>query len=300
MGKHLSVYEFFSMFPDEQSAIKYLEERRWPDGPACPDCGSINIRQEPDYRYKFCRDCYRKFTVRTGTMFERSHIPLHKWLFAIYLTQTSKKGINSIQLSKELGISQKASWFLLHRIREACSEGNELLTGIVEMDETFIGGKLRNKRANKRVKGPRGTYGKQPLFGMYQRGGKVALRVVSDVTTPTLAPHIIANVSRDAKVYTDEHNAYKGLFIRYEHESVSHNKKEWSRGEVWTNGIESIWAIVKRAYHGIYHHFSVKHLQRYADEVAFRLNHRGSVMDAIDALADNAFGRRLTFEQLVA
>ena len=298
--EHLSVYEFFEKFPNEQSAFTYLESRRWPDGIDCPDCGSLNIRNEPDYRYHFCRDCYKKFTVRSNTIFERSHIPLHKWLFAVYLMQTSRKGINSIQLSKELGITQKAAWFLLHRLRTACDDFPTKLTGTVEVDETYIGGRLRNKRANKRVKGPRGTYGKHPLLGMRERDGDVVLKSIPDTQAYTLGRSLGRTVAQGSTVYTDEHAGYRHLDVVYTHETVSHGKKEWARGEVCTNGIESVWAIVKRAYMGIYHHFLVKHLQRYANEVAFRLNNRQGVMEAIDALVDRSFGIRLTFRQLVA
>ena len=299
-NKSVSIYEFLKKFPDEQSAIVYLEARRWPNGVACPTCGSLDIRQEKDYRYKFCRDCYLRFTVRTGTIFARSHIPLHKWLFAIYVLQQARKGVSSIQLSKELGISQKACWFMLHRLREACEE-HKALVGTIEIDETYVGGKMSSKRGDKRVRGPRGAYGKQPVLGMRERDGHTTLKVIPDTTMFTLEKEIRSTVTEGSTVYTDEYRSYNDLSDWYSHDSVKHSKKEYARGDVTTNSIESVWALLKRGYHGIFHHYSVKHMQLYANEIAFRLNHTtGDVMAFINDLLDLAFKKRLTFKQLTA
>ena len=155
MNSELSVYEFFERFPDEEAAFEYIEARRWPNGRACPDCGSLDTKDWPKPRYYQCWDCKRVFTVRTGTIFERSHVPLHKWLFAMYLLQVSRKGVSSAQLAKQIGVTQKTGWFLLHRIREACREdftGNNQLDGEVEVDETYLGGKPRNKEKRDRTR----------------------------------------------------------------------------------------------------------------------------------------------------
>ena len=297
----ISAYEFFKSFPDERSAIEYIESRRWADGVTCPYCDSTRTTRQKDYRYHQCKDCRKKFTVRTGTVFERSHISLDKWLYAMYLLQTARKGVSSLQLSKELGITQKSAWFMLHRLREACNIETEKMGGEVEIDEVYIGGLEKNKHESKKLRAGRGAVGKQPVLGMRERGGKVTAKSIPDTKRKTIEQEIEANVASGATVYTDEFASYQNLGKRYDHQSVNHSAKEYVYGMAHTNGIESVWAVMKRGFNGVYHHWSVKHTDRYTSEFTFRLNEgnvRHDTMERIDKLVDGAFDKRLTFAAL--
>ena len=300
----ISTAQLFAMFPDQETARTYLESRLWPKGCRCPVCGMGDRITERAGGYYRCNQCAEDFTVRTGTIFERSHVPLHKWLYAMYLLVTARKGISSMQLSKEIGITQKSAWFVLQRIREACGPKLEALRGIVEVDETFIGGKEANRHESKRKRLGRGAVGKAAVLGMRERGGRTIAMPVEDVNTANLHRAIHTHIEPGSTLHTDEHAAYRGLNgLFFKSESVNHSAGEYVRGNVTTNGIESVWAVMKRGLHGVYHHASPKHLGRYVNEFAFRLN-EGNVktptLARLDALIVATRFKRITYKELIA
>jgi transposase-like protein len=300
----ISTFQLFATFPDEETAREYLEKRLWADGVKCPECkGKERITKRKDGYYR-CNPCKMDFTVRTGTIFERSHVPLHKWVYAMYLVVTSRKGISSLQLSKEIGVTQKSAWFMLQRLREACSQNSDKLRGIVEIDETFIGGLEINKHEKDKRRLGRGSVGKAPVLGMRERGGRTKAMPIKNTTMETIQNAIHANIEVGSTLLTDEHAAYNdldGLFFRQHR--VNHSAGEYVRGMASTNGIESVWAVLKRGLNGTFHHISVKHLGRYVDEFTFRLN-EGNVkrhtLDRLNSFVDAVAGKRITYQEVIA
>jgi len=303
----ISTFQLFEMFPDQETARLYLEGRLWPNGPVCPQCANtdrITTRKGGFYRCNACGDF--DFTIRTGTIFERSKIPLHKWVYAMYLLVTARKGISSMQLAKEIGVTQKSAWFMLQRLREACGSDDDLnkLCGEVEIDECFIGGKEANKHESKKRRIGRGPVGKTAVLGMRERGGRTRAKIVTERTIQAIHGEIHANVDYGSQLYTDEHIVFSdldGLF--FHHDAVCHSAGEYARGPVSTNSIESVWAVLKRGLHGVYHQVSAKHLGRYVNEFAWRLNEGNVKRHSLDRLAsfvDAVAGKRLTYARLIA
>lgn len=299
----ISMFELLDLIPDDATARRYLESRLWPDGPRCPVCQTgdrITTRKREGY-YR-CNPCKEDFTVRTGTIFERSHVPLRKWVYAMYLLVTARKGISSLQLAKEISVTQKTAWFMLHRLREACGSDLPKLRGTVEVDETYIGGKESAKHESKKLHAGRGAVGKTPVLAMRARDGDTYAKPVKSVDTRTVLEHVHAQVEVGSTVHTDEASVYSavgGLFFR--HAAVNHSAGEYARGDVTTNRVESVFACLKRGLHGVYHHASPKHLGRYVSEVTFRLNAGRCdrhTLERLDSLIRAAVGRRLTYAGL--
>lgn len=300
----ISTFKLFELFPDEPSARKYLESRLWKDGVICPECKlkeRITTRKDGFYR---CNACKIDFTVRTGTIFERSHVPLHKWLYAMYLLVTARKGISSLQLGKEIGITQKSAWFVLHRLREACGTQLEMLKGTVEVDETFFGGEENNRHMYDRIHKPRERSEKVAVIGIRERGGNTVAQVTDSIGGLALREAIRKNVQVGSRVISDGAPGYQRIAKEgFQHESVNHVGGEYVRGTAHTNGIESVWAVMKRGMHGVYHHADRKHMGRYVNEFTFRLN-QGNVArhttERLDSFVDAIRGKRLTFARLTA
>jgi transposase-like protein len=243
----ISAYELMKHFPDEPSAILYLEQKRWNGTPSCPDCGCVENqhKQTRDGKsgYYRCYHCKLVYTVRTGTIFERSHISLDKWLYAVYLVVTARKGISSLQLSKEIGVTQKTAWFMLHRIRAACQGKNDgdFLKGVIEADEAYFGGKESNKHASKQTKAGRGPVGKVAVLGMRERAGRFKGVVLRDTTAESIQAELNSTIEPESTLYTDEHRSYQNNQFK-DHKTVNHSAKQFVDGMAHTNGIESVWA----------------------------------------------------------
>lgn len=299
----ISTFDFFARFPDAEAARLYLESRLWPDGVVCPVCaGMDNITTRKRAGYYRCNPCKEDFTVRTGTVMERSKVPLNKWLYAMYLLVTARKGISSLQLSKELGITQKSAWFVLHRLREACGDELQKLAGIIEIDETYVGGKEANKHQSKKLQAGRGAVGKTAVLGLRERGGNTIAKPVEDVNLNTILEVVHKHVAPGSTIYSDESSVYNGLDgLFFRHWAINHSAGQYVRGECSTNSIEAVFAVMKRGIIGVYHHTSPKHLARYSNEFAFRLNEgncKRHTMQRLDSLVCAMQGKRLTYERL--
>jgi transposase-like protein len=305
----MSSKELRKMFSDEETARKFLEKHRWGNIPTCPHCDSQNATVLKNRKgYYTCNGCGKQFCVKTKSIFASTKIALTDWFIAFYYLVTDRKGISSIKMSKELGITQKSAWYLEQKIRGGMSneECQKLLEGIIELDETYIGGKEKNKHSKKKFRGGRGPVGKSIVFGMMERGeqGRVNMCVVYDKKHETFSRIIVQNVKPGSTINTDEATWYKEVDkLGYEHQIVNHSAKQYVDGMAFTNGIESVWAVLKRGFYGVYHNFSVKYLHRYVAEFQFRWNEgncRYTTMERIDSLLAGFWGKVLPYKVLVA
>lgn len=301
--KFVSIIDLLEAFQDERACSQHVAQQRWGDNPICPYCDHKKVYKFTNGTHYKCAECRRMFSVRVGTIFEDSNIPLRKWFVAIYLDTSHKKGISSHQLARDLHVAQKTAWFMLHRIRTAMKDNDPaMLGGIVEGDCTFIGGKRGNMHQSKRATIPAGgTSHMKPVFGLLQRGGKVIARVVDNENDACLFPIIIGTVIPKSFLVTDGGLAFKRLRRSpFHHRVINHKAGEYVRGAFDTNSIESFWSTIKRGYLGIYHYWSQKHLHRYVAEFVFRFNTREiSTQSRFDFLLSN-IGGTLPYKTLIA
>ena len=303
----VSLIEIMDMFPDDVTAEKWFINRRWPNGIVCPECGSVNVN--PNAKHKTmpfrCREkeCGKRFSAKTGTVMEGSKLGFRVWALAIYQLTTNLKSVSSMKLHRDLKINQRSAWFLAHRLRTAIAAKGGVFDGPVEVDETYFGGRRQNMSNSKRKEladNGRGPAGKTAVVGAKDRASnKVAATVVENTDAPTLQSFVKDHTAQDATVYTDDSSAYKGL--PFDHDTVTHSLSEYVKGDVHTNGIESLWSMLKRAHKGTFHKISPKHLDRYIQEFAGRHNLRNEdTVDIMAAIATGMGGKRLRYTDLIA
>jgi len=305
----MNLVKLVERFRSDDACRDYLIHLRWPEGVRCLRCGFDKLSRigwptDPTAkgRRQFdCNSCRYRFSATAGTVFHDSHLPLWKWFLAIYMMCESKKGISANQLKRTLGVSYKTAWYLCHRIRSAMEEASpEMLSGIVEADETYVGGKTHSRSPREQAKNR--LKNKTIVLGALERDGELRVRVVRDVRQETIHGFLRDSVADEAEaIYTDSHHSYRGIADEdTRHEWVNHTIDEWVRGDVTTNGIESAWSLLKRSIVGSYHQLSAKHLQAYVDEFAFRFNNRENPWLFRDTLRRLIQADALTYRQLVA
>ena len=308
--KGISLKQFLGEFPNDEVAEQWFIRNRWPNGICCPKCGSVNVQTGCKHAMPYrCREqgCGRpRFSTKTGTVMEGSKLGYQDWLIAMFLLTTSLKSVSSMKLHRDLGVTQKSAWFLAHRLRDALSQGDNAsaqFAGPVEVDETYFGGKRKNMSNAKRSElagTGRGAVGKTAVVGAKDRATKqVAAKVVASTDKDTLQGFVKEKAAPDATVYTDDATAYDSL--PFDHDTVKHSLSEYVKGDVHTNGIESLWSMLKRAHKGVFHKFNPKHLDRYVQEFAGRHNVRE--LDTAEQMGDVAAGmegKRLRYKDLIA
>ena len=303
--KGISMVQMMRRFPDDATAAAYFVERRWPDGIACPSCGSLNVQTGCKHKtmpYR-CREkeCAKRFSTKTGTVMEGSKLGYQVWLIATFLLSTNLKSVSNMKLHRDLDITQKTAWFLAHRLRVALAQKGEVFAGPVEVDETYFGGRRKNmSNAKRKQLSGRGTVGKTAVIGAKDRGtNKVTAKVIDGTDAKTLQGFVGEHAAPGARVYSDDAAAYDGM--PFDHETVKHSLSEYVKGDVHTNGIESLWSMMKRAHKGTFHKLSEKHLDRYVQEFAARHNLREEdTIDIMGSVATGMRGKRLRYSDLIA
>ncbi len=293
--------QLLNYFENEKTCVEYFEKQRWGNTIACPHCGNVEKIYRTDRGYK-CSACLKKFTVKVGTIFEDSKISLRIWFAAIYICSAHKKGISSLQLSRDLNITQKTAWFVLHRVRAMLkAEAPFMVDTVYQADETFIGGKNKNRHADKKILESQGrsVKDKTPVLGMVKQSkGTVITRVIPDTKVSTLKPIILELVKEGSTIVTDEWNSYNSIRDKYNHVVIKHKDGEYVRGAFHTNSVEGFWAILKRGIYGIYHYASRQHLHAYCNEFAYRHNSRKITdIERFDRVLTHTEGR-LTYKKL--
>lgn len=290
----VNLINLIERYGDEDKCRKALEALKWQEGVKCPRCGSKKISHIVKRHQYDCDECRYQFTVTAGTIFHDSHLPLWKWFLAIYLMTESKKGISANQLKRSLAVSYKTAWYLCHRIRKAVEEATvkPQLTGTVEVDEMYVGGKYDKRRK-------RGPWEKQPVMGLLQRDGTFEARTIRTASKKILTDIIKERIDKKATVMTDELPAYKSVGETHKHESVNHRAEEWVRGDVHTNGVESAWSLFKRSIVGSYHKISAKHMDAYLDEFEWKFNGRENPYLFRDTLIRLLNSSKLEFKDLI-
>jgi transposase-like protein len=302
-----TLLEAIRYFSDQHRCLRFVASLRWPNGPICPRCGSVDSSFLKTRRLWKCKDCKKQFSVKVGTIFEDSPIGLDKWLPTLWMVVNCKNGISSYEIARDLHVTQKTAWFMAHRIRLAMQTGTfKKLTGEVEVDETYIGGKARNMHWKKRVQkiAGTGTVGKAAVMGLLERHGPDGHSIVRTKAVPTvkkraLAPEIHQHVTEGSEVYTDSLSSYKDLNAKYIHQVIDH-AEAYAKGKVHTNGLENFWSLLKRGIKGTYVNVEPFHLFRYLDEQSYRFNNRKMNDGARFVRALHGIvGKRLTYDSLI-